>query len=300
MSLESCQNRRGTDGAETLKTVSNTLEACGIPLFGFVSFAELAPHLLPCAAARRLPADARTVVIAAFPYFCGNSEGANLSKYAMPEDYHLLVGARLRAAAERLAALYHGRSFESFCDSSPIPEVSAACRAGLGVCGRNGLLITKRYGSFVFLGELVTDLALPAEPSGCRPVPGCEDCGACVAACPGTALSKSATLDRPRCVSFITQKKGGLSAEEAGFVRAGGSAWGCDRCQDVCPHNRRLPLTTLPEFRENRTTRLDSAELDDPLFEKNNTRRAFLWRGKSVLQRNLGILAENRSKARNS
>lgn len=288
------------NGSEDLRAVSAIIDECGFPLYGFVSFSSLAPHLRECAAACRLPVGASTVIIAAFPYFSGNPAGGNLSKYAMPEDYHLLVGARLGVAAKRLSARFPGCRFEGFTDNSPIPEVSTACRAGLGVRGSNGLLLTQPYGSFVFLGELVTDLSLPAESVPGWEAASCERCGACIAACPGGALPDTPlpegagpALNRTRCVSAVTQKKGALSDKEAALLRAGGSVWGCDRCQDVCPHNRRLPFSPLPEFRNNLLPRLTAAALSDPEFEEKNERRAFLWRGKSVLQRNLALVEES-------
>ena len=112
---------------------------------------------------RTLPG-ARSVILYAVPYFIGRPEGANLSLYAMAPDYHLYLqglGARLKNA---LLPLFPDARFEAFGDHSPIDERISAARAGLGLLGDNGLIITKNYGSFVFIGELLSDLPQKAEP----------------------------------------------------------------------------------------------------------------------------------------
>lgn len=99
-----------------------------------------------------------------FPYrFPDDDPGRNLSRYACVEDYHQAGGRVLRALAEDLAILWPGRAFEPFLDNSPLPEVYAAALCGLGVVGDNGLLIHPRYGSYVFIGTIVTDAPLPPD-----------------------------------------------------------------------------------------------------------------------------------------
>lgn len=248
------------------------------PLYGFCPFDEIKDKLISCRAMNRLPEKAATVIIFAFPYLLPEEmyEGSNVSKYAAVEDYHGVVPPRLEKAAEELKKMYPGEEFACFSDNSPIPEVYCAARAGVGVRGKNGLLITKKYGSFVFLGEIVTTLALssPIKKSG-----GCLDCGLCAAACPTGAI-EGGIINREKCLSDITQRKGELTEEQKDLIRKSGCAWGCDICQNVCPMNRSAE-PGLDEF-------INSAS---PVVTKDTPieGRAFAWRGEKVIRRNLEI-----------
>lgn len=265
--------------------VDEAMRENGMPLWGAAPFDALQSFLLPCRAAGRLPEGARSVLVAAFPYFCERAGGARVSRYAAGADYHTVAMERLRAAARGLAQRFSPCRFEPFCDSSPIPEVRAARLAGLGCVGENGLLITREYGSYVFLGELVTDLPLPCgEPGG-----ACLRCGACAARCPSGALTPEG-VDVSRCVSALTQKRGALSPQEEELLRRAGSLWGCDLCQECCPMNRGVRETEIAAFRENRIADFTEEELARPDFETAYAGRAFLWRGAQVLRRNLRIL----------
>ena len=112
---------------------------------------------------------------------------------------------------------------------------AVGCAAGLGVLGDNGLLITPRWGSFVFIGEIITLSEAPPEPA---PLKFCAHCGRCSAACPSP----------DSCLSALTQKKGALSAGEEELIRRSGSVWGCDICQLACPCNDGAEETAIPEF----------------------------------------------------
>lgn len=250
------------------------------PLWGVCPFEAVAQRLIDCRAKRRLPPGAKTVLIAAFPYLLPEAAyaGRNLSRYAAVTDYHAVALARLEEACAQLRALYPNAAFAAFADNSPIPEVGAACAAGLGVRGDNGLLITERFGSYVFLGEIVTDLILPG---GAQPVSGCLHCGRCKAACPAQSIT-TAGVDRARCLSAVTQRKGALTPQEQTLLRESGCVWGCDICQEVCPLNRAAEVAPLPEFLE--------APCAVAAPGCDLTGRAFAWRGRAVIERNLAIL----------
>ncbi|MEG1774291.1 MAG: DUF1730 domain-containing protein, partial [Oscillospiraceae bacterium] len=183
--------------------------------------------------AARLPKNAKSVVVCLFPYFVGIPAPRNLSLYSMIADYHAVAGGMLSEAADMLSAQLPGHAFVPFVDASPLHEVEAGRRAGLGVRGQNSQLLTPEAGSLAFLGELVTDLALPVS----APAGECEHCGRCLAACPTGALSERG-VDSARCRSAITQKKGVLCEAERREIAAGGLAWGCDLCTLACPHNQ--------------------------------------------------------------
>lgn len=257
------------------------LAAYGFSSWGVCRWEAVRDHLLPCRAACRLPPDARRVLMVVFPYRFPEQPGQrrNLSRYACVEDYHTVGGEVLEQAAGELTAAFSPYRFEPFVDNSPIPEVETAARCGLGVVGDHGLLIHPRFGSWIFLGSMVTNAPLPITE---QEVGGCLHCGACVRACPGKCLPGRG---RDTCLSGVTQRKGVLRAEEEELVRQGGLAWGCDRCQEVCPLNRTAETAPHPCFTSYQPY-MTEGDLEDL------TGKAYGWRGKAVPLRNLHILEE--------
>ena len=253
---------------------------CGLP-YGFSAFSDVKDRLLECRAKSRLPENAVTVISVLFPYYLGEEyyKNANVSRYAVSADYHLITGAIMDKIVAALRERYPENVFEAFVDNSPLPEVRCAVNAGLGVLGRNALFINPVYGSWVFLGEIVTDRYFPpAAPETVR----CPDCGRCVRACPVGAVGEEG-IARERCLSFLSQKKGDLPPEIAEKMAAYNCAWGCDICQKVCPMNERPALTPNEAFFE--TARPYVSKGDDVAG------RAFAWRGQTVIDRNLSALA---------
>lgn len=249
------------------------------PLWGICPFNEIGAELIDCRAAVRLPTAPQTVIVACFPYLLGkeNYINSNISKYAAVPDYHAVVMAKLSRACEMLAELYPDESFSAFADNSPVPEVRAACAAGLGVRGMNSLLITEKYGSYVFIGEIVTTLKI-----ACKSVKekSCLRCGKCIEACPSGAIG-GAGFDKSKCLSEITQKKGELTEPEKKLMLECGCVWGCDICQDVCPMNRGAAVTQIEEFLSSPVSRISSGcELKG---------RAYEWRGRRVIERNIAL-----------
>lgn len=267
-----------------IEKIKEILDNTGIKEYGFAPFEKIKDSLISCSGIKRLPQNPKTVITAVFPYYRGETSG-EISAYAVGADYHPVVGGILRQCAEKLKKELNGYAFEPFCDSSPIPEVKTALLAGLGLLGKNGLLITPGYGSFVFIGEIVTDLDLNVKGADVNFCPGC---GACLSACPSGVLKGS--FCRENCVSFISQKKGVLSEDEEVLLRRAGTVWGCDICQNVCPLNRKAATTDIRSFRENIKTCITAAETLEPDFEKEFSNRAFMWKGSGVLKRNIGIL----------
>lgn len=230
--------------------------------------------------------EAKSVVVCLFSYNNGGIS-TNLSRYARGADYHVVVKNKL----ERLAGILRGEGYIAgcFCDSAPLADRHLAYLAGLGFFGRNRALINPESGSFVFIGYILTDAALPPDEPLDRT---CAGCGACEKICPGGALS-GGRFDALKCASYLTQKKGELSAKERGIIKKSGSAWGCDLCQSVCPHNKNVRTTEIGEFKSGLISVLsaDMAESGRE-FKKNFSDRAFSWRGFGVIKRNLEILQE--------
>ena len=225
--------------------------------------------------------------VAAFPYYAGEEPG-NLSLYARGEDYHLALSRRLEQVCAGLREAWPGRTFAPLVDDSPLPEREAAALAGLGLRGRNGLAILPPWGTWAFLGTVLTDLPLPSAPV---PAPDCPDCGACAAACPGGALGPEG-VDQERCLSALTQRKGELSPEQEALLAAHPLVWGCDACQRACPFSREAAVTPLPEFRRDLVAALSPSDVEGLTrrqFQAAFPGRAFTWRGPGVLSRNFAL-----------
>ncbi len=229
----------------------------------------------------------QTVLITYLSYYFERRPGQNLARFAALPDYHLVFGTLLREIAAELKATFPTLQFASYTDNSPVNERLAAIQAGLAFQGKNGLCITAQ-GSFVFLGEILTDgkdPGLSASFSGT-----CGNCRRCIDNCPTGALQKEGLLTH-RCLSALTQKKGELTRQEADAIRNSGCAWGCDRCQDCCPYNRHLPESDLASHPglHPRITGAELAGLSNREFRERYGDRAFAWRGKATLERNLRL-----------
>lgn len=251
--------------------------------FGICSFEQILP-CLECRAKQRIPQDAASVLVCLFPYYTGEHKERNISRYAMVTDYHMIAGEYLNRFCKALQEVFPQNQFEPFTDNSPIREVSAAFHAGLGRRGKNGLILHPKYGSYVFIGEVVTDLVLqPDQPLN----PGeCIGCGKCQSVCPQGALQSDGSVCLERCRSHITQKKGELTDWEIEQIQDGRLIWGCDICNDVCPMNQEAKvLTPVPEFLESAV-----AVLDAQIAERLLKTRAYNYRGKKTILRNIQLL----------
>lgn len=228
-----------------------------------------------------------SVVIFAIPYYSNVCEKKhNVSAYAVPRDYHLFAHELADTLTARLKTAFPQNKLAVFADHSPIDERDAAVRAGLGVMGKNGLLITEKYSSYVFLGEIVTDAILPYQE---YPVRHCISCGACLAACPWQRGESDV------CLSALSQKKGVLSDAEHAVLCRYNCIWGCDICQEVCPHTQQARATKtlytpIPFFQEDCLPLL-SSDLINTINEKEFASRAYSWRGRETIVRNL-LIAE--------
>ena len=266
------------------KKLTEILNAHGIRSFGICDYQGIS-RFLPCRNRERIPQQARSVIVCAFPYYTGEHENANVCRYAMVPDYHVVVRQLLNEAAEELEQVFGG-SFVGFSDVSALPEKECALASGLGFPGLNGLVIHPEYGTFFVIGELVTDIPFPFD------VPmtaSCMQCGACMTACPAGAIGREG-IDYSRCLSEVTQRKGELTAGEQALIRKNGLMWGCDCCQNCCPYNRNLPLTYLQGFSSDVQPRVTGENLN-----RLCKTRAFGYKGKTLLKRNLrliGVLPE--------
>lgn len=248
------------------ETITDILRANGIKNVGFCAFDSVKEHLLDCRSKSRIPQNAKTIIVGAFPYKVMDDEPKFLSRYAAIPDYHIICGNTLDVACKILKQKYPQNAFEYFCDNSPIPEVYAAAMAGLGSKGDNGMLITKEYGSFVFLGEIVTDLEIPCENNYSE----CIHCGKCKTSCP-------INLDKTQCLSNLSQKKK-VTEDDLKKLKQNNILWGCDICQNVCPMNKTSKVTDITQF--------ICGYRNEYILGEDTQNRPYTWRGDAVIQRN--------------
>jgi epoxyqueuosine reductase len=168
-----------------------------------------------------------------------------ISCYAWGDDYHEVMGGRLRRLEGRIRLILGEPLVTRLaCDTSPVMDKAWAAAAGIGWLGKNACLVHPREGSWLFLGEIFLDRELPSDsPSPDR----CGDCRRCLDACPTGALVAPRLLDARRCISNLTiEHRADFSAEEQAAV--GDWLAGCDLCQEICPWNRRAPLSVDEAF----------------------------------------------------
>ena len=229
---------------------------------------------------------AKSILMFLVPYYAG--ETVNLSRYAAARDYHIV----LKEITDRLIAgikrRYPEANAKGYGDHSPIAERAAALRAGLGILGDNGLIINEKYGSYVFIGDVITDLppeALFAEPA--REIKFCPHCGRCKAACP-TGILRGEGED---CLSAITQRKGSLTDAEVDLMKKHNTVGGCDLCQTACPYNKAPRVTPIAFFKEALIPHL-TLDILESMSDGAFSERAFAWRGRKTVERNLRLFEE--------
>ena len=196
---------------------------------------------------RLLLEGAKTAVVVAMNYFPGNPFGKTskykVSRYAQGSDYHELLREKLAWLLAFARELDSGIEGRYFVDSGPVMEKAWARRAGLGWTGKNGLLLTRKSGSWVFLGILFLNRAF--EPDS--PMKEyCGNCTRCIDSCPTGAIVSPGKVNAGKCISYLTIEKKG--AFESGVPAWDGWIFGCDSCQQVCPWNHKTSLTSIREF----------------------------------------------------
>jgi epoxyqueuosine reductase len=179
---------------------------------------------------------ARSVISCALNYYTPWSHAAEpslgkISRYAWGDDYHDVLGRKLEALAAAIGSAAPEANTRAYVDTGPVMEKAWAERAGVGWIGKHGNIITQELGSWVFLGEIITDLVLEYDTPE---TDQCGSCTLCIEACPTQAIAEPYVVDANRCISYLTiEHHGQVDHPLEGWV------YGCDVCQDVCPWNSR-------------------------------------------------------------
>jgi epoxyqueuosine reductase len=195
----------------------------------------------------------------------GAPDKAYIARYATGRDYHKVLRRRLQQLAWRIEREIGAFGHRVYTDSAPVMEVELAAKSGLGWRGKHTLLLSRDAGSYFFLGEIYTDLPLPAD----APVADhCGSCSKCLDICPTRAIVEPYRVDARRCISYLTiELKGAIPLELRALI--GNRVYGCDDCQLACPWNRYAEVSAEPDFRVRHG--LDDAQLVD-LFAWSESR----------------------------
>jgi len=246
---------------------------------------------------RKLVDGAKSVISLLYNYFPSqqqnNSEAPKISKYAYGRDYHFVIKEKLSELLNFIREITGNINGRCFVDSAPILDRAWAKKSGLGWIGKNTNLITKEYGSFFFIAELIVDLDLEYD----GPIEDyCGTCTRCIDACPTEAIVKPYVVDGSKCISYFTiELKEEIPVEVKGKFE--NWAFGCDICQDVCPWNRFSKPHHEAQFEPTQElmnmTKKDLEEITEDVFKKIFNGSTVKRTGYKGLKRNLKFIGIN-------
>lgn len=245
---------------------------------------------------RALLDGARSVVMVADLYAPRGSRDdpkpglGRIARYARGGDYHTVVKKRLHALCDELAAAFEGERFRAFVDTAPVLERELAARCGIGWQGKHTLTIHPRLGSWMLLGGFATTMDLEAPEQQEAVTDHCGTCTRCIDACPTDAITPYA-VDGRRCISYLTiEQRGPIEPELQ--ARMGAWIFGCDICQEVCPHNSVRPGQAPAEPNPAYQARRSGFDLLEVLGWAEDDRRA-AFRGSSMKRAKLDMMRRN-------
>ena len=198
---------------------------------------------------RKLFPETRSVVVVALNYYTAHEHSDNpgkVSRYAWGDDYHEVVGEKLRQLLSWIKACWPDAEGKVCVDIQPAMDKAWAVRAGLGWLGKHSNVITEEYGSWVFIGELLLNFDL--EYTDENVADQCGSCTLCLEACPTGAIVQPYVVDSRKCISYATIESRAPEIDEKIATKLEGWLYGCDICQDVCPWNQMTPATDESRF----------------------------------------------------
>ncbi len=245
---------------------------------------------------QKLVPGAKSVISVLINYYPKETQRHNdapiVSKYAYGRDYHFTVKDKLKQLFNFIKAdIFPGLEGRFFVDSAPVLDRAWAVRAGLGWIGKNGNLISKKWGSFVFIGELIVNVEIEDEAEEVKNA--CGSCTRCIDACPTGAILQPYTIDANRCISYLTiENKGAVPGEFKG--KFNNRVFGCDICQDVCPWNKKPEPAEEQDFQPKveflQMTAHDWKDMNEEKFDELFTHTALERTGFKGLRRNIDFL----------
>jgi epoxyqueuosine reductase len=237
--------------------------------------------------------EVKTIIALAMSYASSNTKSSNAGKialYARGEDYHRVIMEKTKNLILYIKKIKLNAVLNAYTDTTPLLEREIAQRAGLGWIGKNNNIINEKYGSYLLLGEILTNLDLDIDKELKNK---CGNCNECIRACPVNALEKAYFLNPDKCAGNLTQRKDILTEKEREFIND--NIWGCDSCLDVCPYNRNIPGDLHPEFYPVIDWDLkEILEFDKETFNNKWSNKALAWRGLRTLKRNSIIVIANK------
>jgi len=205
-------------------------------------------------------------------------------------DYHIVLREKMEKLCDYIKTIDSNLKYKAIVDTSKLDDRYIAYKAGLGFYGKNSLLINEKYGSYIFLGIILTNLELAID----NPINiTCIKCNKCINACPSKAINDIGLLDSRKCLSYITQKKGILTSDEIALMN--NCIYGCDICQRVCPYNIKNDNPIHEEFKPVGIEFINVTEykqLTNKQFKNIYGKLAGYWRGKKIIERNINILKD--------
>ena len=233
----------------------------------------------------------KSVIVTGLNYYSEKKQGGNgipeISRYAYGDNYHDVIKKKLNKLLDYIKSIHPEASGRSFVDSAPILEKAWGREAGLGWPGKHSILINKKLGSFFFLGVILINMDLEYDDPATED--NCGTCSQCIDTCPTGAINGNRTIDTRKCLAYLTLESKTQIPEDL-IVKLGGRAFGCDKCQEVCPWNKTAKPHHTPEF-----------DLPDEIIRmnaddwKNLSRKDFkrLFKGSAILRRSYCRFMDN-------
>ncbi|MTI69598.1 MAG: tRNA epoxyqueuosine(34) reductase QueG [Firmicutes bacterium] len=246
---------------------------------------------------KKLLPEGKSIIVAGLSYNLDNKIRKNkeikgmLSRSSWGKDYHDVLYEKLKSLTDSIKKNKNFK-YKIYVDTGPLIDREVAKRSGIGWYGKNCSIINDYYGSFIFLGYIITDLDIKKDDEVKQK---CGDCRLCIDACPTKALKENYKVDASRCISYLTQTKKKIPYELREKMEA--KVYGCDTCQMVCPKNKDVyfgdTIDFLPKITNGSLDIKEMFALSNKEFKNKYGHISGSWRGKNILKRNILILLGN-------
>ncbi|MCT4562969.1 MAG: tRNA epoxyqueuosine(34) reductase QueG [Maledivibacter sp.] len=244
--------------------------------------------------------NAKTIIVVAMSYYINESDikspshsklVGNITRSSWGKDYHIVLKEKMKRLTEYIEKKYNDFEYKYFTDTGPLVDRHLAYKAGIGWYGKNNCIISKDYGSWIFIGYILCNLQIePDDNLKAR----CGNCNKCIDACPTGALMENNIYNSKLCISYLTQTKDDIPYDLR--EKMGNSLYGCDICQLVCPHNSDCMEGSpefIPESHNYKPYLLELLRLSNRQFKERFGNSALGWRGNNTLKRNALISLGN-------